>query len=241
MSSEDPIDGYYEEGYNLPENLIDINSRRRDSLWNGFWKWTLVMAIIGIAAVAVCYYTFGAETIAEVVDEYWPLAICPLLGWLLGSWAVNTLYRPSGKVIIALDTDTWEVRVVFVPDRMFPFFTQVGNNVAFHTPLGTTVYIAKAIDTDFGVVDYGWVQEMNALVVFTRMEAFNRWTNFTEELLKENSKFKDKSLAIGLAYSRRFLTKQLNDLAAALGMIKPDYSQDPISDGPEEDEVTDDE
>ena len=241
MSSDEPIDDRYDDDFDLPDGLIDINSRRRDSLWNGLWKWTLIIAIIGIAVMAVCYYTFRAEVIAEVVDEYWPLVLCPLLGWLLGSWAVTTLYRPSGKVIITLNTDTWEIRVVFVPDRMFPFFTQVGNNVAFHTPLGTTVYIAKDIDTDFGVVDYGWVQQMNALVVFTRMEAFNRWNNFTEELLKENSKYKDKSLAIGLAYSRRFLTKQLDDLAAALGMIKPDYSQDPISDGPDNNEVTDDE
>lgn len=211
---------------------LQAQARIPSPLWMLVRRLLFVTAVIAIVAL-VCYFVFGPDAMKEAFDEYWPLLLAPVIGWLLGRWSSKILYHPNGKVIIAMDPETHEVRVVFVPERMFRFFRQSGNNVTYHTSLFSDVYLARSIDTDHGNIDYGWVHEMNSLLVFTREQSFARWNGFTEEVLMENNQLKDEPLAIALAYCRRFGQSILDDIGGAAGLFTFDYSKNRTAEGPE--------
>jgi hypothetical protein len=236
MSSEEGAYDRYAEDMvsddgqqSIPEGV----QRRMPSVFGMLVRRILLLAVAVGIAVAICYFVYGPEWIRDTVMEYWPIALAPIIGWILGSWSAKMLYRPSGKIVISLDPETHEARVVFVPERMFRFFRQTGNNVTYHTPLFSDVYLAKSIDTDNGNIDYGWVHELNALLVFTREQSFARWNGLTEEVLMENNQLRDKPTAIALAYCRTFGKMILDDIGSAAGLFKPDYSKDKVAEGPE--------
>ncbi|MFA7031523.1 MAG: hypothetical protein WC153_04620 [Candidatus Methanomethylophilaceae archaeon] len=237
MSSDDlgAYDRYSEEqvSEDVQQPIPDSVQRRMPSVFGMLVRRLLLLAVAVGIVVAVCYFVYGPEWIRGIVQEYWPIVLAPIIGWILGSWASKILYHPTGKIVIALNPETHEVRVVFVPERMFRFFRQSGNNVTYHTPLFSDVYLAKSIDTEKGDIDYGWVHELNALVVFTREQSFARWNGLTEEVLMENNQLKDKPTAIALAYCRRFGKMILDDIGSAAGLFKPDYSKDEVAEGPE--------
>ena len=237
MSSEElgAYDRYAENQVSDEEQqpVPDSVQRRMPSVFGMLVRRILMLAVAVGIVVAICYFVYGPEAIRDVVQEYWPVALAPIIGWLLGRWSARILYHPTGKIVIALDPETHEVRVVFVPERMFRFFRQSGNNVTYHTPLFSDVYLAKSIDTEHGDIDYGWVHELNALLVFTREQSFARWNGLTEEVLMENNQLKDKPTAIALAYCRRFGKMILDDIGSAVGLYKPDYSKDKVAEGPD--------
>ena len=239
MSSEpdmDPYDQYDEsfDDYQNQEPPVQSYNQRPPTQSSILFRRLVIILVLGIVIVALCYVMFGADAIIAVVDEYWPLALCPLVGWLLGHWAVMTLYRPSGRVVFALNPRIQEARVVFIPERLFPYFKQAGNNVAYHTPLGNIAYIAKSLDMQKGDIDYGWVHDLNPWIVFSDIEAWNRWEGFIEDVLRENNQLKHRSIAIALSYVRQFVTNLLNDIGVASGIMRPDYSHNDVADGPEE-------
>jgi len=234
MSSDDGAYERYEEGQlsEDPQPVPEQAQRRMPSVFGMLVRKLFLLAVaVGIVTV-ICYFVYGPEAIKDVVREYWPIVLAPIIGWILGAWASKILYRPNGKIVIALDPETHGIRVVFVPERMFRYFRQSGNNVTYHTPLFSDVYLAKSIDTENGDIDYGWVHELNALLVFTREQGYSRFENLTEEVLMENNQIKDRGTAIGLAYARSFLKGVLDDIGSAAGLIKPDYSKDRTAEGP---------
>ena len=221
-----------DQGSEVQQTVPDNVQRRMPSVFGMLVRRILLLAVAVGIIVAICYFVYGPEWIRDIVQEYWPVALAPIIGWLLGSWSAKVLYHPTGKIVIALNPETHEVRVVFVPEKMFRFFKQTGNNVTYHTPMFSDVYLAKSIDTETGDIDYGWVHDLNALVVFTREQSFARWNGLTEEVLMENNQLKDKPTAIALAYCRRFGKMILDDIGSAAGLYKPDYSKDKVAEGP---------
>ena len=234
MSPDDVLDQDYDTREDVPEPPVLPDPAFVRMM---YMRWIIrrVLLLTGIVAVivVVTFFAFGEDVFRYVVETYWPVLLCPPLGWVLGIWAVRILYHPAGRLIFSLNPETNEIRVVFVPETMFPYYSQVGNSVAYHTRLGMPAYIARDIDEVHGKIDYGWVHDMDALIVFTRVESFNRWNRFTENLLKENIQLKDKPLAIGLAYAREFLSKHLDEIAIAMGLVKPDYSHHRTAEAPE--------
>ena len=188
--------------------------------------WIVIGIIFLAILIAVCYHVFGPEAIISFLEECWPVMVAPLVGWFLGRWAVKVLYRPSGKVVICLDPETHLFRAVFIPDPMFRFFDQAGNNVLYHSPLGMSVYVAESIDTDSGMIGYSWIHELDVLTVMTREEFFVNYRDTTEDVLRENLQIRGYPYTIALGYTRRTMREQFDMLADALGLSGREFRPD---------------
>ena len=179
-----------------------------------------------VAGAAVCLHVFGPDAIASFLEEVWPVLISPVAGWLLGMWAVRILYKPSGRVVVCMEPDTHLFRAVFIPDTMFRYFVQSGNNVLYHSAQGVPVYIAERIDTGTGEIRYSWIHELSSLEVMTREDTYNNWRDILEDVLRENLGLMDHPHVIGIGYARRCLREQLDSIAEALGLTGRDFSRD---------------
>ena len=192
-----------------------------------------IAALIG--STATCYHVFGPEQILAFLEEVWPVLMAPFAGWFLGMWAVKMLYRPSGRVVACIDPSTHLFRAVFIPDTMFRYFDQSGNNVLYHSALGMPVYIAEHIDTENGTIEYSWIHELGSMEVMTREDTYNNWRTTLEEVLRENLGLMDHPHVIGLGYARKCLKDQLDLIAETLGLTGRDFSRDYSVSHPEDD------
>lgn len=198
-----------------------------------------VAALIG--AAAACYHVFGPEAIIDFLKEAWPVLMAPFAGWFLGMWTVKMLYRPSGRIIVCMEPDTHLFRAVFIPDPMFRFFDQSGNNVLYHSALGMPVYIAEHIDTENGEICYSWIHELSSLEVMTREDTYVNWRATLEEVLRENLGLMDHPHVIGLGYARKCLKDQLDLIAETLGLTGRDFTRDYSVSRPDDDHEPDSE
>lgn len=182
----------------------------------------VVVCIVSVAVVGVLIVILPDEMLS-LASENWPVFLSPLVGWILGSMVVRMMHRRFGRVIISLDVENHMFRAVLVPEELFRYISQKGNNVVYHTPSGMPVYLARSIDLERGTIDYGWVHENDALVVMTREEAYLRWRDTLDRILEENLMLMHHPHTMGLEYARENLRRHLDDLAMALGL---DVSQD---------------
>ncbi len=218
--SENPL--LVEQEETRRRQLEEYYRRRRNSMI----RWAILLAVLLFASVLACYYVFGPESIMGFLEEYWPVLVSPMIGWILGRWAVKVLYRPSGRVVVCLDPENHTFRAVFIPDSMFRFFEQSGNNVLYHSPLGMPVYVAEYMDTDSGEIRYSWVHELDSMSVMTREETYVNWRTTLEEVLRENLQIMDHPHVIALGYTRKTLRDHLDMLADMLGIDGRDFSRD---------------
>ena len=195
----------------------------------------IVAAVALTAGIAVCYHVYGPEQIRAFLEEYWPVLMAPFAGWFLGRWTVKALYRPSGRIIACMEPETHLFRAVFIPDSMFRFFEQSGNNVLYHSALGMPVYIAEHIDTENGQIRYSWIHELSSLEVMTREDTYVNWRATLEEVLRENLGLMDHPHVIGLGYARKCLKDQLDLIAETLGLSGRDFTRDYSVSHPEDD------
>ena len=194
----------------------------RESPWR---KIAAIAATVsaGFFGIYVVWRMFGTDTIVDALGEYWPVLLSPIAGALLARFVVRSLYHPSGRVLVHLDVENHLLRAVFVPDDMFRYITQTGNNVVYHTMSGIPVYLVEGMDLDKGVVDYGWVHTENALVVMTREDAYRKWYSVLNRVMEENLELMVHPKVIGLGYARSSLRKHLDRISSALGLIEADY------------------
>lgn len=186
-----------------------------------------VTVAVAASAVTVACLTFGTDYVASVLAEVWPLTLAPAIGWFLGGWAVRSLYHPTGRVVASIDPVDHTARFVFIPDFMFTYFRQSGNNVLYHTPAGTPVYLAEVIDETEGIISYSWIHEHDPLVVMTREEAYSAWHSVLEQVMRENLAIMDHPHVIGIGYARRFLRDHLDEICRSLGITVPEYTTYP--------------
>lgn len=182
----------------------------------------VVVCIVSVAVVGVLIVILPDEMFS-LASENWPVFLSPVVGWILGSMVVRMMHRRLGRVIVSLDVENHMFRAVLVPEELFRYISQKGNNVVYHTPSGMPVYLARSIDLERGSIDYGWVHENDALVVMTREEAYLRWRDTLDRILEENLMLMHHPHTMGLEYARENLRRHLDDLAMALGL---DVSQD---------------
>lgn len=202
----------------------------------------LFIALGAVAAVGVLVwlgYSKGTDYLVGLLTEYWPVLAAPVAGWLLGGFAVKHLYRPSGRVLVSLDPATHTFRAVFVPEEYFRYIEQAGNNVVYHTPSGTPVYTVTDMDLERGRVDYGWVHESDAMVVMTREDAYLKWNDTLNEVLRENLELMDHPAVIALGLTRTCLRRHLDEISGAVGLTVPDYEGHAESEREPEDEQGD--
>lgn len=221
-----------QEGQQVPEQAYA--GVPRVSPWR---KAATIAAVVsaGAFAVYVVWRVVGPDALAGILAEYWPVLLSPIVGALIARFAVRMLYRPSGRVLVHLDAESHLLRAVFVPEEMFRYLTQTGNNVVYHTASGIPVYLVEDMDLDRGVVDYGWIHTENALVVMTRESAYRRWYRTLNTVLEENLELMVHPKVIGLGYARGALKKHLDGISSALGITEADYDpHDPSGPIPED-------
>lgn len=194
----------------------------RESPWR---KVAAVAATVsaGFFGVYVVWRMFGTDVIVDALGEYWPVLLSPIAGALLARFVVKSLYHPSGRVLVHLDVENHLLRAVFVPDDMFRYIQQTGNNVVYHTVSGIPVYLVEGMDLERGMVDYGWIHTENALVVMTREDAYRKWYSVLNQVMEENLELMVHPKVIGLGYARSSLRKHLDRISSALGLIEADY------------------
>ena len=194
----------------------------RESPWR---KVAAIAAAVSAGAftVYVAWKVIGPDALMDILSEYWPVLLSPIAGALIARFTVKALYHPSGRVLIHLDPDTHLVHAVFVPDDMFRYIQQTGNNVVYHSFTGLPVYLVENMDLEHGVVDYGWIHTENALVVMTREDAYRKWYRTLNQVLEENLELMVHPKVIGLGYARSSLRKHLDRVSSALGLIEADY------------------
>ncbi len=177
----------------------------------------------GFFGVYVAWRILGTDAIVQALQEYWPVLLSPIAGALLARFVVRSLYHPSGRVLVHLDVENHLLRAVFVPDDMFRYITQTGNNVVYHTMSGIPVYLVEGMDLDRGVVDYGWIHTENAVIVMTRENAYRKWYGTLNTVLEENLELMVHPKVIGLGYARSTLRGHLDKISSALGLTEADY------------------
>ena len=220
---------------------------RGRTLWDTLcerWK-KILLSVIVIAAIGATYY-FYQEYPDKTVDffqEYWPVMLSPVIGYVLGNYVAKTLYRPYRRLLLLMDVETHTVRPIMVPEEIFKNMQQSGNNVVYHTAYGTPTYIVKGVDFSTGEIDYGWIHELNALTVMTREDAYVKWDDTLNEVLEENLQLMHHPQVIGLGYARDSLRNHLDSFSQVLGFKKVDLEKhdpdpEPVQE-PVEEEVSD--
>ena len=176
-----------------------------------------------IGSYLVCI--FAGEEAISLIGEYWPIILGPILGWWFAQWSIERFYHPSGRYIALLDPENHTFRVLFVPDAVYRNFNQSGNNVVYHTASGYPLYVARDINPETMVIDYGWIHELNALEVMTREEAFAKWDQTLSDVLEENLELMSHPHIIGLGYARKSVRDNLDGLAEVMGFKDMDFGQ----------------
>ena len=188
---------------------------------------TVLLIVVTVIAGGILIVVLP-ETVLQLAVDNWPVFLSPVVGWMLGSMVVRMMHRRLGRVIVSLDVENHMFRAVLVPEELFRYIFQKGNNVVYHTPSGMPVYLARGIDLERGSIDYGWVHENDALVVMTREEAYLRWRDTLDRILEENLMLMHHPHTMGLEYARENLRRHLDDLATALGLdVTPPTEQHP--------------
>lgn len=189
----------------------------------------MLLAILGLGA-AICaggyvlYRYVEYETIVEVANEYWPVVFAPVIGWLLGFWAVHNLYHPTASYYGCLDPNTHEFTIVRIPDEMIKYFDQPGNSVQYHTPLSNRYYPVQDMDLQNGRLTYAWPFDADPQLLFSREESYRRWYDWILDVAKENTQLRDNPLLLAILLVRNHLGKAFDGIAKMLNMDGPDVS-----------------
>jgi len=226
----------------LPENTNEYipNPEYGRTGWDVLFMGRKVFAIIIllIVAVVVMYIigtTYGVDVFKEIVTDYWPAFLSPLVGWYLGKKIVAELYKPAGRMLVMLNVEHHLLRVIFVPEETYRLMKQTGNNVVYHTMGGLPVYIVEDLDLMTGNIDYGWVHDLDPLVVMTRENAYLKWDETLKKVLEENLELLVHPHVIGLGYARTSLRNHLNGIGRVMGFKDVDLEQHSlVKDGSEQ-------
>ncbi|MBR6213580.1 MAG: hypothetical protein IKQ67_02915 [Candidatus Methanomethylophilaceae archaeon] len=207
----------------MPHDHETPQDFRRRSLRNLI---LIVLAIaVGICAGGYVLYRYvGPDTLIDIADEYWPIVFAPILGWLLGYWAVQNLYHPTASYYGSLDPNTHEFTIVRIPDEMIKYFDQPGNSVQYHTPLSNRYYPVQKMDLQSGRMEYAWPFDADPQLLFSREESYLRWYEWILGVAKENIQLRDNPLLLAILLTRNHLGKALDGIAAMLNMDGQDAS-----------------
>lgn len=212
-------DTTYDESY-VPENAY----RRRRLRITPAMGWAIYIAAV-VASCIVIRLVLGEERLHDILGLYWPLLISPVIGWILGIYAADILYRPIGRLLVRLDVGTHMFTATFVPEELFRDLEQAGNPVQYMTPSGMPVYLVEKLDLDRGRVQYSWVHEQNSVEVMASEKAFKQWREKLEDVLFESMENELFGRAQALGFARGMVRRHLDDISMQLGIS--DMDMDP--------------
>jgi len=198
-----------------------------------FWdlvsgKGLLILGVLIAAAVAALIILNRNEIdwesvrqfTVQMVQEYWYVAVGPIVGCILGSWFAKLVHRPIIRVVISVDVENHIVQALLVPEEFFRFLNQTGNNVVYHSPRGNPVYIANKVDLDRCFIDYGWAHRHNALVVFAKERFYVEWKDALDQAMADSLNLMDNPEVYGLQFAGEALKRHLDRAAYAVGVTK---------------------
>ncbi len=198
---------------------------------NGLWILLISLSATVFLSVIFLDFEWLVSGMGDFLKSYWPILLSPIVGYAFGTWIMGTLYRPEGRYLIHLNPEHHSIRVVFIPERMFRLFRQTGNNIVYHSPVGSPVYVAENLDTDNGYISYGWVHELNSLEVMTREKAYINWDSTLNKVLEENLDLMINPHILGLGYSRKAIKDHLDRMAEVMGISDKDLPGSKESEG----------
>jgi len=207
----------------MPQDHETPQDFRRRSLRNLI---LIILAIVvGICAGGYVLYRYvGPDTLIDIVNEYWPIVFAPILGWLLGYWAVHNLYHPTASFYGCLDPITHQFTIVRIPDEMIKYFDQPGNSVQYHTPMSNRYYPVQDMDLQSGRIAYAWPFDSDPQLLFSREESYSKWSKWVLDVAKENTQLRDNPLLLAILLTRNHVGKTLDGIARMLNMDDPDLS-----------------
>ena len=192
-----------------------------------FWdavsgKGLLILAILlataAAALVIVNRESIDWQMILTLLRENWYVLVGPVVGWILGCHFARLVHQPDFRVVISLDPDSHTVQALMIPEGLFRFLNQSGNNVLYHSPGGNPVYLANRVDLVQGMIDYGWVHEHDAIMVFTKEKVYNEWHDTLDKVMEDNLKMMDVPEVYGLQFAGQALKRHLDRAANAVGV-----------------------
>ena len=187
----------------------------------------LAVSAVGISVVYLNRDSIDWTAVRQFIVDYWFVALGPIVGTILGKLFADAVHQPVCRVVLVLDPESHTVRALVIPEKFFRFLNQTGNNVVYHSPLGTPVYLAADVDLSRGFVDYGWVHEHDALVVFTKEKFYCEWNGTLNRAMEDNLKMMDNPQVYGLRYAGQALKRHLGRVSASVGVRDPDASAGP--------------
>lgn len=223
--SESHSDQYDMAGY----QDVPMMEPEREATGRTFWDLLsgkgLILLAVAVCAVIAALVLINRDSIdwqavLEFLKEYWYVAIGPVLGLILGSWFAKLVHQPITRVILSLDVDTHTVQALVVPENFFRILNQTGNNVVYHSPSGVPVYLANSVDLERAFVDYGWVHEHDALVVFTKERFYTEWKDTLDQAMADNLNLMDNPEVYGMQFAGEALKRHLDRVASAVGVGK---------------------
>ncbi len=161
------------------------------------------------------------DFLVSVAQEYWYVAVGPVVGLIAGDRFALIVHNPDCRVVLTLDVKSNTIQGLIIPERLFRLLNQSGNNVVYHSPLGMPVYLAESVDLQNGVIDYGWVHEHDALVVFTKVQFYEEWKETLDQVMADNLKMMDSPEVYGMRFAGEALKRHLDRLASSVGVKKP--------------------
>lgn len=212
---------------------VPVQDLQPETTGRTFWdlvsgKGPLILAVL-VAAVAAILVAMNRDSIdwdsvqywtLYAVREYWYVAVGPVVGYVLGRWFANIVHRPISRVVLCLNVENHLVQALVVPEDFFRYFNQTGNNVVYHSPSGMPVYLANSVDLERCFVDYGWVHEHDALVVFTRERFYSEWKETLDQAMADNLNLMDNPEVYGMQFAGEALKRHLDRVASAVGVAK---------------------
>ena len=154
----------------------------------------------------------------HIVQEYWYVAVGPVLGYALGKVFARMVHRPIIRVVISVDVENHIIQALLVPEEFFRFLNQTGNNVVYHSPRGNPVYIANRVDLDRCFIDYGWAHRHNALVVFAKERFYVEWKDALDQAMADSLNLMDNPEVYGMQFAGEALKRHLDRTAQAVGV-----------------------
>jgi len=185
---------------------------------------TRFIVLIGIVLIGVLAASFlglvSFDFIKEWMNEVGYFCIVAfIVGFYFADWIVDRLYIPRFRLILTI-SDNDVVSLKAIPETVFKYFTQAGNNYILMSVNGNPVYLAHSVDLETGVIDYGWAHLDKWELVAVRKKMFKEWKLKFVELLLRNMELEGFTKGKSLVAARGVLERTFDQIEKMFGIVE---------------------
>lgn len=155
-----------------------ISSQHGRTGWDLLYSVRYILAVAGIIGFAVFLMLVDVISVEELfgfLSEFIPLGIIAFgLGAYFADNILKRLYQTRYRFVLTISKND-VVSLKAIPEPVFRYFNQTGNNYVLMSVCGTPVYLANDIDLQHGIIDYGWAHMDKWECVATDRKMFREW------------------------------------------------------------------